>query len=50
MVGAGGFHVAEAAALDKVVDAFIAHPGPALLNVDIRKLAGRPFADFPRGG
>lgn len=49
LVGAKGFHVSAPGELDAVVDAFIAESGPCLLNVDIRKLAGRPFADFSRG-
>ncbi|MGB3288781.1 MAG: thiamine pyrophosphate-binding protein [Burkholderiaceae bacterium] len=48
LVGARGFHLNERSALEDVVAAFVATPGPALLNVDIPQLAGRPLGDFKR--
>lgn len=48
LVGAKGFHIAKPEELDQIIDAFIATKGPALLNVDIQKLAGRPLGDFSR--
>jgi len=48
LVGARGFHVNDRDALDDIVESFVATPGPALLNVDIPQLAGRPLADFKR--
>lgn len=43
MVGARGFHVSDPDKLDEVIDDFIACTGPAVLDVRIRQLAGRPF-------
>jgi len=48
VVGARGFHVDAPEQLDGVLAAMALEKGPCLLNVDIRKLAGRPLADFPR--
>lgn len=48
MLGATGLYVDDVKDLDEAVDRLIAIPGPALLNVRIRSLAGRPLADFPR--
>lgn len=48
MLGAKGFHVDHIRDLDATVDQFISTPGPALLNVGIRKMASRPLADFQR--
>lgn len=48
LVGAAGFHVESPTEVDAVVDEFVATPGPCLLNVNIRRLAGRPLADFSR--
>ena len=48
LVGARGFHANDRDTLDEVVASFVATPGPALLNVDIPQLAGRPLGDFKR--
>jgi len=48
MLGATGIHVDDVGHLDDAVDRLVACPGPALLNVRIRSMAGRPLADFPR--
>ncbi len=48
MLGATGIYVSQASELDDAVDKLIAAEGPALLNVDIRPMAGRPLADFKR--
>lgn len=44
LVGAQGFHVRDQDQLDATVDAFVAAEGPAVLDVRIRQLAGRPFS------
>jgi len=48
LVGAKGFHLHNSSALKDVVAEFVATPGPALLNVDIPRLAGRPLLHFQR--
>lgn len=48
VVGAKGFYLADAGRLEDVVAEFVATPGPALLNVEIPQLAGRPLLDFKR--
>lgn len=48
MLGMTALHVESIDELDTAVDNLVAAPGPALLNVRIRSLAGRPLADFPR--
>ncbi|MCC7194146.1 MAG: thiamine pyrophosphate-binding protein [Gemmatimonadaceae bacterium] len=48
LVGARGFHVDSPDQLDGALDAMAAERGPCLLNVDIRRLCGRPLTDFPR--
>jgi len=48
MLGATGIHVEKASELDAAVDRLMAVDGPALLNVRIRSMAGRPLADFKR--
>lgn len=48
LVGATGIYVDSVDNLDEAVDKLVAVDGPALLNVKIRSMAGRPLADFPR--
>lgn len=48
LLGATGIHVDKVSELDDAVDRLIREPGPALLNVRIRSMAGRPLADFKR--
>ncbi|MEM8852403.1 MAG: thiamine pyrophosphate-binding protein [Pseudomonadota bacterium] len=46
--GAGGFRADTRDDLEVVLPAFLAHDGPAVLDVTIPQLCGRPFADFKR--
>jgi acetolactate synthase-1/2/3 large subunit len=48
LVGARGIYVDDPSRLDAAVDELMAIEGPALLNVRIRSMAGRPLADFRR--
>jgi len=48
MIGATGIYVDNVNDLDAAVDKLMAAEGPALLNVNIRSMAGRPLADFKR--
>jgi acetolactate synthase-1/2/3 large subunit len=48
ILGATGIHVDKVEQLDNAVDRLVATEGPALLNVKIRSMAGRPLADFKR--
>ncbi len=48
IVGAKGFHLKDPAAMEEVLAEFVATPGPALLHVEIPRLAGRPLLDFKR--
>src|SRR5690606_26509837 len=48
MIGATGIYVDNVNDLDAAVDQLMAADGPALLNVNIRSMAGRPLADFKR--
>ena len=48
MLGATGIYVDDINHLDDAVDQLMAAQGPAVLNVRIRPMAGRPLADFKR--
>jgi acetolactate synthase-1/2/3 large subunit len=48
MLGATGIYVDDVKDLDAAVDRLVKSEGPALLNVRIRSMAGRPLADFKR--
>lgn len=48
LLGAKGFFVDKPENLDATIDAFIAAPGPCVLNVQISPLSGRPINDFSR--
>lgn len=45
LVGAEGFRVERPKELDSVVDAFVASPGPSVLDVRIPRDCGRPLLD-----
>lgn len=48
LVGAEGFHLKDPASMDEILAEFVDTPGPALLHVEIPRLAGRPLLDFKR--
>ena len=45
LVGAEGFRAEQPDRLDAVIDAFIASPGPSVLDISIPKGCGRPLLD-----
>lgn len=45
LVGAEGFHAERPDTMDAVVDAFVASPGPAVLDLSVPKGCGRPLLD-----
>lgn len=46
--GAGGYRAETRGDLASILCQFLAHDGPAVLDVAIPRLCGRPFADFKR--